>query len=258
MIWKWLCNYFPCKIHVKKKIPEGQYIWGIFPHGVGEEKKGEGGEGFRGRTGSWSHFMLMTYGTNFMTDIFPYERRDLSASVLFYIPVVRELLMWLGCIDASAKTAEKALKEGMSLLIYVGGEKEQLACKYGEHAVVVKKRKGFVRLAVKYGASLIPTYVWGENDLYYVSDFLSGFRNMLVTRFRIGVNIAFGRWGSFVPYQKALNMVVGDPIPTEKNENPSDEVIQKYLKQYCSALEDLFDSTKEEFGKSTDKLVFLD
>lgn len=50
----------------------------------------------------------------------------LAASVIFKIPVVRELFLSMGYIDADRKVASKALAKGRSLFICVGGEDESL------------------------------------------------------------------------------------------------------------------------------------
>jgi 2-acylglycerol O-acyltransferase 2 len=65
-------------------------------------------------------------------------------------------LIWLGCVDASPFTAHYNLKKGNSIFIYVGGEKEQLMSESGCHRIYLKERKGFVKLALQYGAELIP------------------------------------------------------------------------------------------------------
>lgn len=67
-----------------------------------------------------------------------------------------QLLLWLGCVDASSSTAHFNMVKGNSLLIYVGGEKEQLMSESGKHSIYVLHRKGFVKLALQYGADLVP------------------------------------------------------------------------------------------------------
>jgi hypothetical protein len=59
-------------------------------------------------------------------------------------------------VDASSETAKYNLAAGSSIFIYIGGEKEQLMSESGKDKVYVKNRKGFVKLALQYGADLVP------------------------------------------------------------------------------------------------------
>jgi hypothetical protein len=52
----------------------------------------------------------------------------LAASVIFKIPVVRELFLSMGYIDADRKAASRALSIGRSLFICIGGAAESLWC----------------------------------------------------------------------------------------------------------------------------------
>jgi hypothetical protein len=70
--------------------------------------------------------------------------------------VCRWFVSWVGCVDASASTAHYNLRKGRSILIYVGGEEEQMLTTYGKHIVYLKGRKGFIKLALQYGAPLVP------------------------------------------------------------------------------------------------------
>lgn len=101
-------------------------------------------------------------------------RHHLCASVIFRIPVFREYLLWLGCVNADRRVAEKVLRSGKSLVILVGGIMEQMLSQRGEHTVYVKKRKGHVRLALKYGTPILPGYNFGETDLFTHSRCVSG------------------------------------------------------------------------------------
>lgn len=61
-----------------------------------------------------------------MSNIHSGPRRDIAADILFRIPVVREVLLWLGNVSASRSVVNGVLKKGMSLMVYTGGEREQM------------------------------------------------------------------------------------------------------------------------------------
>lgn len=89
----------------------------------------------------------------------------LGASVLFMLPLVRELCLWTRCIDARKAVAARALKKGHSLMVIPGGEAEQLRTQTGVEEVYLSKRVGFVKLAMQHGAALVPCYAFGTVDL---------------------------------------------------------------------------------------------
>ncbi|KAK6009850.1 diacylglycerol acyltransferase [Ostertagia ostertagi] len=60
--------------------------------------------------------------------------------------------------------------ERISKLINSGGAEEALEARPGAHKLKLLTRKGFVKLALQYGASLVPVYSFGENDLFYQLD----------------------------------------------------------------------------------------
>ena len=51
-------------------------------------------------------------------------------------------------------------------MLYPGGEKEQIITVKGRHRLYLLKRKGFCKIALESGASLVPIYVFGETELY--------------------------------------------------------------------------------------------
>lgn len=101
------------------------------------------------------------------------SRRHLAASVVFRIPIYREYLLWLGCVDANRKVAEKMLENEKSLVILVGGITEQMLSQRSDQTIYVQKRKGHIRLALKYGTPIVPGYAFGETDLYTHSKYVN-------------------------------------------------------------------------------------
>lgn len=62
---------------------------------------------------------------------------------------------------------------GKAVVLVVGGAEEALDAHPGYHILTLKSRKGFIREALKSGASLVPAYSFGENDVFeQVQEFL--------------------------------------------------------------------------------------
>ena len=184
---------------VERKGPdEEQCIFGCFPHGVV----------------SFHHGILLTDTAGFLSK-FPSlvrARRDLVASVTLAVPGYRELLMWLGCVDAGKATAKHVLRKGYHLYVLPGGEAEQMLTERGRHRIFVKARKGFVKLALERGANLVPVYAFGETDMYHTSAAFMGPRKWLMKNLRVALPLFWGRWGTPIPYPGTLSVVIGKPM----------------------------------------------
>ncbi len=138
-------------------------------------------------------------------------------------------------------------------MIFVGGEQEQVQTEEGKCLVVLRERFGFVKLAMKHGANLVPVYAWGENEAYHASNILLGFRRWLVKKFQIGLTFHYGSFYSpIIPLRgTVITIVYGKPMKVEKNENPTNEQIVDVLNRYIAEYEILFNSTTQyHIGKS--------
>jgi hypothetical protein len=110
-VFHYLRKHIGLTAEVPKSLSDsdGQYIFAMFPHGTG------------------SDFRVLLQGM--LPDLFPKfhsKIRSLAASVLFYIPFIREITLVTGCIEASRHVAEKAIRNGRTILVLPGGEAEQL------------------------------------------------------------------------------------------------------------------------------------
>jgi 2-acylglycerol O-acyltransferase 2 len=243
-IFQRLAKAFNWGITTEKELDHNQlYIFGLFPHG----------------TSTFSHLMLMTDACGMLSKVYTGPRRDLAASVLFFIPLMREFILYLGNVDANSKTAAYNLARRRSLLIYIGGEKEQLMTKYGEQKIFLKSRKGFVKLAIQYGAHLVPMYAFGENELYYTYDILIGWRMWLQENFKIALCLTSGWLGTPLPLKTDLHVEIGAPIEVKMKEKSeiTPEDIDKLHEKFINETKRLFDRTKAAHGMADKELIIL-
>ncbi|ETI53836.1 hypothetical protein, variant 2 [Phytophthora nicotianae] len=150
-LWGLLNKFLRMKIIREQELdPNKRYIFGFHPHGIIVLSR------------------IAIFGGSF-EDVFPgITYRILGASPMFYIPLGRELCLWMGGVDASRSTGEKVLKEGSSIVVYPGGVSGIFKTNPNskETQLVLKNRLGFVKLAMNHGADLVPTFVFGEKWLY--------------------------------------------------------------------------------------------
>jgi len=102
------------------------------------------------------------------------------------------------------------------LFILSGGIAEVFTSCPGSHIVVMKKRKGLMKLSLETGAMLLPSYVFGGNDFFYNVATGDSLLSQLSRKLRMGITMFYGQFGLPVPYHPKVTMVIGDPIPVEK------------------------------------------
>lgn len=223
--WTWFCRLWPCEVRVASEVAavsEKQIVLSCHPHGVM----------------TWQHFAQMTDGIKFLSSVIKHPRCDICASVLFRIPVLREILLMLGCVDASSPVCHRLLKAGYSMQLFCGGEREQLLANPAKHVVHVKSRKGFVKLAIQYKTPIVPCYTFNEDRMYTTSSFMLKARLKLAKLTRISIPIAWGRWFTIIPHKLPLIVCVGAPIEVEG------KTIDQVHEEYMAALVALFDRHK--------------
>lgn len=179
--------------------------------------------------------------------LFPRIRPRLTTLAMnFYNPISRELYLNLGMSSVSAKSLTAVLKQSndpkdksnrdgctsTAAGIIVGGEREQRYAAPNVYKFVLKNRKGFVRIALKAGASLVPAISFGENDTFEVNSW------RLI------------RFNGRVP----ITTVVGAPIHLEENLNPSDDDVNDVHELFCRQITELFDEQKSKYVKNFERV----
>jgi 2-acylglycerol O-acyltransferase 2 len=150
--WKWFCDFFPMHLHKTVDLPNDRsYIFGFHPHGIL----------------SFSAFgNFATNGTGFQ-QLFPGIKLSvLTLTVNFKFPLYGFYLAALGMADASRESCNYVLRKGKgnSVLLVLGGAKESLDAHPGQYVLTLKNRKGFVKVGLENGASLVPVFSFGKTE----------------------------------------------------------------------------------------------
>jgi hypothetical protein len=231
------------------KYEETQYIFASHPHGVM----------------SFHHamFFLNLEGSECLNQVVPLnKRRALSARPLFRIPILRDIILSCGAVDASVTVAKKCLENGYSLTVLPGGEYEQLLAQHDQHCIYIRHRKGFCRLSLQYNVPIIPFYCFGETSTYHTSSLFLDLRQWLAKRFFIAIPLPIG-WNFFYPLSTTLALHAGKPImPPPVDESLSHhEDQERRLKiiheEYIRAVTEIFNEHKALYGQGDKELVIL-
>ncbi len=82
----------------------------------------------------------------------------------FWFPVLNRRLMRLGCLAATARMAQCVLQSGASLLIYPGAGHEAFRPFARRHDIDLNGNSAYVRLALRFGAPIVPVVSLGGHD----------------------------------------------------------------------------------------------
>lgn len=194
----------------------------------------------------------------------------LTLDANFRVPLYRDYLLRLGLASVSRESCENILTrggpngEGMgrAITIVVGGARESLDALPGKLRLVLGRRKGFVKLAIRTGADLVPVLAFGENDLYEQVDgkqhpWIQKMQLLVKKWMGFTVPLAHAR-GVFnydvglMPYRRPINVVVGRPIMVQAADRPDPAYVDAMHAAYVTELRRLWDEWKDVFARERD------
>mmetsp|Transcript_15338 Transcript_15338/g.27923 ORF Transcript_15338/g.27923 Transcript_15338/m.27923 type:complete len:331 (+) Transcript_15338:57-1049(+) len=186
----------------------------------------------------------------------------IGADVLLKIPLLKRHFRAYGMIGASKEDILWALEQPYPhnvVTMCPGGIAEMF---YGitREQIILKKRKGFVKLALQKGACLVPAYGFGTNQQFRRLFEAGGFMAKLSSALKISAvpwldrfYIPFGP----IPTTHKIVMALGTPIPVQKVENPSPQQVDELHAKFCNGMRELFDKHKADMGWQ-DKQLYLE
>ncbi|KIL69037.1 hypothetical protein M378DRAFT_184366 [Amanita muscaria Koide BX008] len=180
----------------------------------------------------------------------------------FKMPFYRDILLALGICSVSKQSCSNILKagSGSAITIVVGGAAESLSAHPGTADLTLRKRLGFIKIAIQHGADLVPVFSFGENDIYQQMANEKGTTVYALQRkfqaiFGFTLPLFHGRGLlnynlGLMPYRRRIIAVIGKPIRVEKCEKPSIEEIKRVQEKYIAELMRIWNAYKDEFAKT--------
>ncbi|XP_062495231.1 2-acylglycerol O-acyltransferase 2 [Pezoporus occidentalis] len=252
VVWRYMRDYFPITLVKTVELdPRQNYLMGFHPHGV---------------LAAGAFINFCTEASGFST-LFPGITPHLMILPMWFrIPFFRDYLMSGGLVSSDKESASYVLKNpkgGNVLAIIIGGAREALDARPGSCTLLLKKRKGFVRLAIEHGTPLVPVFSFGENDLFEQvrnpqGSWLRRVQHQLQKFMGISLPLFHAR-GIFqysfglVPYRRPIYTVVGKPIPVQRNRKPSEEEVDRVHEKYLNELSKLFEEHKAKYNIPEDR-----
>lgn len=144
----------------------------------------------------------------------------------------------------------------------VGGAQEALYARPGNHRLVLNKRKGFVRVAIQTGASLVPVFSFGEIDIFdqpsnEPGSWIRSFQDFVKRWTGVAPALFYARGFSersfgLIPYRRAITTVIGEPISVTQNASPSQEQIDQLHAEFVEKIYKLFEDHKHKYISNAD------
>ncbi|KAF8909272.1 diacylglycerol acyltransferase-domain-containing protein [Gymnopilus junonius] len=225
--WKYFADYYPASSDLP---PDRPYVFGYHPHG----------------TGALATFA--TEATGFSAAFPGIKPHLLTLTTNFQMPFYRDIILALGVCSVSKQSCSNILKggPGEAITIVVGGAAESLSARPGTADLTLRKRLGFIKIAIQHGADLVPVFSFGENDIYQQMANEKGTTVYALQRkfqsiFGFTLPLFHGRGLlnynlGLMPYRRQIVAVIGHPIHVQQCDKPTLEEIVRIQTMYIEEL----------------------
>ncbi|CAJ1939771.1 unnamed protein product [Cylindrotheca closterium] len=237
-LWGSWMRFFALEIVVdaetyySRELLEKQAIVGISPHGI-------------------FPFGLAFATLSELTGVAFGKIRPVVATATKLLPFVRDVLKWVGAVDASRPQVDSALSSGARIGLAPGGIAEMFEgypkpnAHPNEEYIII--RRGIFRLAMKNNVPMIPVYCFGSTKLLKRVQFPRIIEKISLL-LRTSLVLFYGKYGLPIPFRKRLLYVMGNPIHPPEASASADQQVETFVASYCNELIRCFDRHKQSYG----------
>ena len=182
------------------------------------------------------------------------------APVVLKLPIVSTFMKHMGYVPAKAKHIVDTLtKKEENVGVVLDGIAGMFRSDNDTEIASIKQRKGIIKIALRAGVTIVPTYGFGTTSLWKIVVDPFGILEVLSLKLDVSLTPFFGRWNWFLgpPNRVPLCVCLGEPVLCPKIDEPTQVDIDKYHSQLLKSYADLFEAHKAAYGWANKKLVFV-
>lgn len=175
----------------------------------------------------------------------------LTVGFNFWIPIWRDLLLALGMRSVSRQCMEGLLRNqpDTSLVIMLGGAREAQFREHRTPRIILNRRLGLFKLAMKHKVPLVPVFTFGE---------LETFKDIVGLR-GVGRVAMFVKWVTgvlpvlfwpLVPMRRPLDTFIGEPVLPQNYDSP-----EAFQAAFRNALLKMYNQHYQKYDYSVLKII---
>lgn len=156
------------------------------------------------------------------------------------VPFVRKLAAAVGVVDGTPENADRLLEREQLVLVLPGGLREAVKPQELRYQLLWGRRYGFVRLAMRNGAPIVPLASVGTDELF---DFVGNAYARGSRWFGRSIPVPLPRRILPIPHFVRIGFLFGEPIPTGDRPESADDLgsVRRLRREVEGALHELIE-----------------
>lgn len=172
-----------------------------------------------------------------------YNIRNLGSRFIMNTPVYGYLMRLWGMEGVHSGNMHRLMSQNKNIGLVPGGFEEATLTTPNAMRIYIKHRKGFIKMALRYGYNVVPTLVLGEHQIFKTLDYFTKFR-LFLNKLKLPGVVYWSKYGLLPDPNNEVITIVGRPIKFPEVKKPTHEEIDQWHKRYVEDLVALYEKYK--------------